>query len=196
MVIGLTGQIGAGKSTAARILAELGATVIDADKIGHDVVARSASLRKQLASAFGRDIFAADGKLRRKRLAARAFASKDTRDRLNRLVHPHLLKELRRQVARARKKGPVVIDAALLLDWGMDRETDLVLVIHAGRETRFRRAEKRGFSSADIRARQRAQLLFREFRRRADRVILNNGSEADLRRKLGDFWARCGAESG
>jgi dephospho-CoA kinase len=195
MVIGLTGQIGAGKSTAARILARLGATVIDADRIGHAVVTQSAALRQQLAGAFGKDIFDRVGKLRRRQLAARAFVSKKSRDRLNNLIHPYLLRELRRQVRLAQKKGPVVIDAALLLHWRMDREVDLVLVIHAGWALRLKRAIKRGFSEADVRARQRAQLPFREFQRRADRVILNNRSETDLRRKLTHFWNRRVAES-
>ena len=163
MVIGLTGQIGAGKSTAARILATFGATVIDADRIGHQVVAESSALRQQLARAFGDDIFDRKGGLLRKKLAARAFVSKKTRDQLNSLVHPYLLKTLRSRLAREMKRGPVVIDAALLLQWRMDREVDLVLVIHAGWALRLQRAVRRGLSVSDVAARQRAQLPYREF---------------------------------
>lgn len=195
MVIGITGQIGAGKSTAAEILASFGATVIDADAIGHQVVRESAPLRRELATAFGKDIFDGRGELKRKLLAERAFASTKTRDQLNSLVHPYLLKNLRRQVKQASKTGHVVIDAALLLNWGMDREIDFTLVIHAGWETRLKRAMHRGMTHKDVIARQRAQLPYGEFRRRADRTILSNGTKADLRRKLKAFWDRHVAQS-
>lgn len=195
MIIGVTGQIGAGKSTAAEILGSFGATVVDADQIGRQVVEESATVRKKLAAAFGQDIFDRNGNLNRGLVAERAFASTAGRDTLNHIVHPHLLKELRKQVRAASKNGHVVIDAALLLQWGMDREVDLVLVIHAGWETRLRRAMRRGFSREDVKARQRAQLPFRAFQRRADRVILSTGTHADLRRKLKAFWDRHVVES-
>ena len=80
------------------------------------------------------------------------------------------------------------MDAALLLHWGMDREVDTTLVIHAGRELRLKRLTGRGIGRADAVARERAQLRYAEFQRRADRVIFNNGSVADLRRKLSSWW--------
>lgn len=194
MVIGLTGQIGSGKSTAAEILQSFGAHIVDADWIGREVVDQSEPLRRRLAGAFGVDIFDSRGRLLRKKLAGRAFQSPESRDRLNELVHPFLLKELRKQVRESKKSGPVVIDAALLLYWGMDREVDLTLVIHAGWEVRLGRLKGRGISMIDARARQRAQLPFREFQRRADRLILNNTSRADLKRKLREFWQAYVAE--
>jgi len=185
MLIGLTGQIGAGKTTAADILKELGATVIDADRIGRQVVNQSSILRKQLAKSFGKDILTPTGRLKRQRLAELAFASETGKKRLNKLVHPYLLKELRRQVKQAKKKAElVVIDAALLLDWKLDREVDFVLVIHASLEDRLIRLKKRGISRVDALARQKAQLPFSEFRKRADRVVLNNGTKVMLKAKI------------
>jgi dephospho-CoA kinase len=81
-----------------------------------------------------------------------------------------------------------VIDAALLLDWGMDRELNFILVIHSGLETRLKRLARRGITRADALARQRAQRPFSEYRRRADRVMLNSGTPADLKRKLLKLW--------
>ncbi len=188
MVIGLTGQIGSGKSTAARILASFGARVIDADLIGREVVEQSAELRRRLARAFGKDIVDSRGQLNRKKLAARAFATGDSRDKLNKIVHPHLLRRLRSRIREEQKRGQVVIDAALLLYWGMDREVDVTLVVHAGLDTRLKRLRARGIQPGDARARQRAQLPYAEFRNRADRVILNNGTTSDLKRKLRRFW--------
>ncbi|MDX9856874.1 MAG: dephospho-CoA kinase [candidate division Zixibacteria bacterium] len=188
MVIGLTGQIGSGKSTAARILASFGARVIDADLIGREVVEQSAELRRRLARVFGKDVVDSRGRLIRKKLAVRAFATGASRDKLNMIVHPHLLRRLRSRIREEQKRGPVVIDAALLLYWGMDREVDVTLVIHAGLETRLKRLQARGIQPGDAKARQRAQLPYAEFRTRADRVILNNGTPSDLRRKLRRFW--------
>ncbi len=184
MIIGLTGQIGAGKTSAAQILAELGATVVDADLIGREVVEQSSVLRKKLVKAFGREIVDAKGNIRRKRLASAAFRDRASRDKLNWLVHPYLLKELRRQVRAAGRNKLVVVDAALLLLWRMDSDVDFVLVIHAGLEIRLKRLQARSISREDALARQRAQLSFREFQKRADRVILNNQTPAALRRKV------------
>lgn len=189
MVIGVTGQIGSGKSTAAAVLASLGGVVIDADRIGREVVDRSVDLRQKLAEEFGQDILTERGNLRRKRLAAKAFANREARQKLNCLVHPYLLEELRGRVNRWEARGRVVvIDAALLLDWKLDYEIDYTLVIHAGLDLRLQRLAERGISRADALARQQAQLPFSEYRRRADRVILNRGTIDDLRRKLSDWW--------
>jgi len=196
MLIGLTGQIGAGKSTAARIMARLGAAVIDADQIGREVVESSATLRRKLARAFDPRIIGTHGQVRRKKLAALAFADRKAKVTLNSLVHPYLLKELRRQVKDLLRTGRVVvIDAALLLDWNMDREVDFVLVIHASRTERLKRLRSKGISPQDVRARERAQLPYREFQKRADRVILNNGMPADLERKVAEWYRHLTAQT-
>ena len=189
MLIGLTGQIGAGKSTAAATMARLGAVVIDADQIGREVVERSNALKRKLVLAFGPEIIDAHGQVRRKKLAALAFADRKAKTTLNSLVHPYLLKELQSRVNIILRAGRVVIiDAALLLDWDMDREVDFVLVIHASRAERLKRLKSKGVSPEDALARERAQLPYREFQKRADRVILNNGTPRDLERKISEWY--------
>jgi len=189
MLIGLTGQIGCGKSTAALILKSLSAIIIDADKIGHQVVENSKLLQKKLQKEFGRDIISKTGKVNRKKIAKRAFTNKAGKMKLNSLVHPYLLIELQKQIKRYhKKKNIVVIDAALLLDWNYDKKVDYVLVIHTSIEKRIKRLEKRGISKEDTIARQRAQLPFQEYQKRADRVILNNSTEDALRKKLALLW--------
>lgn len=191
MLIGVTGQIGAGKTTAARMLAGFGGAVVDADGIGREVVESNPKLLRKLAAVFGSDILTPSGRLRRSKLAQRAFADRAGRATLNKLVHPHLLKELRRRLTRLLRSYDVVfVDAALLLDWDLDREVDLVLVIHAGQQVRFSRLGERGISYADALVRQRAQLPFSEYRRRADRIILNNDDKNVLKRKLKEWWDR------
>jgi dephospho-CoA kinase len=195
MLIGVTGQIGAGKSTAVKILRSFGAAAVDADKIGRKVVETNPVLLGKLTRAFGGNIRNASGRLNRKKLAATAFADETSRRKLNRLVHPYLLKELRRQVReKAIRYAVVLIDAALLLDWNLDCEMDLTLVIHASREKRLARLARRGIRRADALARERQQPNYAEYRKRADIVILNNGTSYDLARRLRAFWQRSVAE--
>lgn len=189
MIIGLTGQIGSGKSTAALILKSLGAIIIDADKIGHQVVEQSKRLQKKLQKEFGKDIINISGQVNRKILAERAFASNSAKKKLNALVHPYLLKELQNQINKKHKKSKiVVIDAALLLDWNYDKKVDFVMVIHTSLEKRIKRLEKRGISRSDAIARQRAQLPFSEYQKRADRIILNSSTPGTLKQKLIKLW--------
>ncbi|MCH9024879.1 MAG: dephospho-CoA kinase, partial [candidate division Zixibacteria bacterium] len=130
MLIGITGQIGAGKTTAANILKAMGAVVIDADKIGRKVVENSPGLIQKLARAFGPQILTPTGNLRRKKTAELAFSREKNRKLLNSLVHPYLLRELKKQIKRnLGKKKVVVIDAALLLDWKLDNIINLTVVI-------------------------------------------------------------------
>jgi dephospho-CoA kinase len=185
MLIGLTGQIGAGKSTVAAALSEMGATVIDADLIGRQVVEHSVELLAQLQAEFGESIVDQWGQLRRERLAELAFASEESKTRLNALVHPHLLKELHRRLRQALESGKiVVIDAALLLDWDLEIKPDRIWVVEASEETRMQRLTERGMSRSDVLARQKAQLDATGFRQKADCVIQNDGSLADLKQRV------------
>ncbi|RKX27818.1 MAG: dephospho-CoA kinase [Candidatus Zixiibacteriota bacterium] len=189
MLIGVTGQIGSGKSTAAEILKSFGAVVVDADLIGRQVVDGTLSLRRKLAHEFGEDIIDSSGILNRKKLADRAFRDEQSKRVLDVLVHPYLLEELDKQVRFLKKKyDVVVIDAALLLDWELDLKVDFVLVIHASQNDRIRRLEARGISRSDAKARQKAQLPFRVYQSRADRVVLNNKNIASLKVKLSHLW--------
>lgn len=188
MFVGLTGQIGAGKTTAAEILASFGAAVIDADRIGRKVVDESLTLRRLLARAFGGDVLNDHGRLDRHKLAERAFADDESRQVLNSLVHPLLLKELgKRMKLLARRRSIVVIDAALLLEWELDRQMAMVIVITADEKLRFERLRARGISLEDAMARQQLQLPLAEFQSRAGHII-NNGSINLLRAQLRKLW--------
>jgi len=191
MIIGITGQIGAGKTTAANIFKAMGAVVIDADKIGRKVVENSPRLIQKLARSFGPQILTPKGKLRREKTAEIAFSSAKNRKLLNSLVHPYLLKELKKQIKRnLTKKKVIVIDAALLLDWKLDDIVDLTLVIGCSKEIRMTRLLKRGLSKSDALARMKSQLPFRVYQKRADRVIMNSSGKAALKRKVLGWGSR------
>ncbi len=196
MYVGLTGQIGAGKSTAAEILESLGAVVIDADRLGRLVVDRSAPLRRKLARAFGADVITPGGTLDRRKVAERAFVDPQARRILNSLVHPYLLKELGREMRRlAKHHDMVVIDAALLLEWGLDSDMDATIVIEASQQKRFERLAKRGLSPEDAKARQKTQASASEFGSRATFVVENNDSIDQLGSRLKAVWEKLTAQN-
>lgn len=188
ILIGVTGQIGAGKSTVSGILQTLGCELISGDDIGRLVVERSAHVRSRLAKRFGRDILLPDDKIDRAELGRRAFASESNRLALNAIVHPPLLRELSLRLRVLRKThAVVVIDATLLIEWGLHKKVDEVVVVTAARATRHKRLASRSLSSADIRAREKLQLSQTEFKYRATKVFTNNGKFAPLRRDVASW---------
>jgi dephospho-CoA kinase len=192
IVVGLTGGIGAGKSTVAEILAELGARVIDADRIGHDVYRPGTPGFRLVVDAFGSGVVAADGSIDRRALGAIVFGDPAALARLNVLLHPLIEEELARRLAAARADGfagPVVIEAALLLEAGWDRLVDRVWVVTVRREHAIARvAATRGLAPADVERRIGAQLPDDERRRRADLVIENDGPREALRVEVERAW--------
>lgn len=191
MKIGLTGQIGAGKSTVASVFKSQGATIIDADAIGKEAIGRNVPLLRRLVRAFGHGILTPSGLLNKSRLADLAFADVESTDLLNRLVHPHLLKELHRQVRASQRAGRIaVVDAALLHHWHLEREMDITIVVSAPRQVRLQRMHKRGITRTDALKRDRAQLSFAQMKRRSAVVIRNAGSRHDLRRRALQVWRR------
>nr|MBN2277993.1 dephospho-CoA kinase [candidate division Zixibacteria bacterium] len=185
MLIGITGQIGSGKSTVASLFKKHGAFIISADRIGKDVVEKSPALKKKLAVIFGREILTPGGRLRRRRLGDLVFSSKKSRDRLNALIHPHLLRQMDLETKQALQKFEmVVIDAALLLDWNWDRRLDVTILVNAPRAVKIKRLMDKGFTLKEARQRLNAQIPYRAVRARADLVIVNSSSLSDLESKV------------
>lgn len=185
MLIGITGQIGSGKSEVARIFKKHGAFVLSADEIGREVVEKNPATLKRLVEAFGDNILSKTGRLRRRNLGEIAFASEEEKRKLNDIVHPALLRELENQARAASKKyDMVVIDAALLIDWKWDRKVDYTILIHASDKIKLDRLIRMGYSWAEARSRIRSQLKYRELRKHSDFVVLNNKSLDSLELKV------------
>lgn len=181
LVVGLTGGVGSGKSTVAAFFRKRGAQVVDADAIGHRVLDRPA-LRARLVRAFGRGILRDDGRVDRAALGRAAFRSRRSIARLNRIVHPAISREMRRQTARRRWS---VVDAALLYESGWDAMCDRVIFVRASRRVRERRVRaSRGWSRAELARRERLQGSLREKEKRADYVVDNEGPVSRTRRRL------------
>ncbi len=191
MLIGITGQIGAGKTEVAEVFKKMGAYVISADKIGRDVVEKNKSILRRLVSVFGQGILTPSCKLRRRKLGEMALASDKNRKRLNRIVHPLLLKELSRQTKKAlQKNNIVVIDAALLINWGWDKKVDKTILVHAGDKIKMARLIKKGYSPKEARIRLNSQLKYKVLRSRADIVIFNNKSLESLRKRAEKIFSK------
>ncbi|MFH2036506.1 MAG: dephospho-CoA kinase [Candidatus Zixiibacteriota bacterium] len=185
MLIGITGQIGSGKSEVARIFGELGAFVISADQIGKEVVEQSKVVLNKLVKAFGKDILTPSGKLRRRKLGEIAFSSESNKKRLNDIVHLALLKEQDRQSKLALKKyRVVVIDAALLIDWGWQKKVDLTILVNAGKDIKIKRLIKRGLTKSEAEMRLNSQLKYTYLRKHSNIVILNNKTIETLALKI------------
>ena len=153
--------------------------------IGKQVVENNKSVLNNLAAIFGQDIISPTGKLRRKVLGRKAFVDEISRKKLNKIVHPYLLKELRKQVkANLKSQRNVVVDTALLIEWELEKELDFVIMVHASKISREKRALKRGFSKTDFKLIQKRQMAFTEYRQKVDCLIYNNSSENKLYRKL------------
>ncbi len=192
MIIGLTGGIGSGKSLVGAMLAELGAHVIDTDKVGHRVYAPGSEGWRRLVDAFGRDIVAADGTIDRKRLAALVFADPARRRLLNAIVHPLIFQEIGREIGERRAAGftgHVVLEAPVLLEAKGTGLVDRVWVVAAPRAAvRDRLAGSRDLSPEEIEARMGAQLSDAERRAHADLVIENDADVAALRARVEQAW--------
>lgn len=192
-IIGVTGGIGSGKSSVAACFADWGATVISGDEIGHRVVANSAPLRRRLAREFGADILSA-GAINRTLLAQRAFASARKTLALNRVVHPALIRELNRAIRHARKDPAaraVVVDAALLVEWGIGLICrDYLVGVWAPYRIRVNRLRRRGLTHRQIRQFSRAQMPWSQKRTYCDFVVKNNGSLSILRRQARLYWEK------
>lgn len=187
--IGLTGGMGAGKSTVARALVDRGAVLIDSDVIAREVVAPGTEGLAALVDAFGADILAADGSLDRPALAAKAFADDESRARLNGITHPLVGTRTAELLAAAAPDAIVVQDIPLLVENGLAPFMNLVLVVDAAVETRIRRlVEFRNVSEADARARIAAQATDEQRRAVADVLLDNNGPAGQVENAVHRLW--------
>lgn len=192
ITIGLTGGIGSGKSTAAKILAELGAPAIDADKVGHEIYQPGTPAYRELIDAFGEGILASDRTIDRRKLGPIVFADPAALKRLNAIVHPKMFARMGEMVAAMRRGGetrPIVIEAAILIEANWQPLFDEVWLVTASRDRVIERVERdRGLKPEQTEARIRAQLSDDERRKYATSVIRNDGTLEELRAAVTRLW--------
>lgn len=190
MRVGLTGGLGAGKSTVASLLAAHGAVIIDADAIAREVVGAGTPGFEAVVARFGQDVVGADGELDRTRLAEIVFADDRARDDLNGIVHPLVAQRSAELMAKVADGAVVVYDVPLLAENGLARGFDVVVVVEADLATRLARIEQRGLSEAQAKARIAAQATDEQRRTIADELLHNDGSKDDLADQVSALWRR------
>jgi len=189
LIIGLTGDAGSGKSTVSKILAGLGAEVIDADDIARKLTAPGTPLLRRIAQSFGPAYLNADGSLNRTQLAKLVFSNPDARRKLNRLTHPAILKAIKKEIRAARSRpGVMVIEAPLLIETGLDRYVDEVWVVTAPENVKIERLLARGLNLETARGMLKSQLPQEEKSKQAHRIIDNSGSLTALRDRVIKTW--------
>jgi dephospho-CoA kinase len=191
-VIGLTGGIGSGKSTVAHFLTELGAVIIDADKVGHEALLPGSPVSGEVVAAFDKGILLPDGNINRRELGRMVFSSSECLAKLNRIVHPWMYDTMKARIEDYRKQGVrvMVLDAAILLEAGWISLAHEVWVTVASPETVLRRLKTRedGLSEADALARIRLQMTNEERVKHADVVIDTDCSLEEVRTTVKKLW--------
>jgi dephospho-CoA kinase len=187
--IGLTGGIGAGKSTVSATFADCGGVVVDGDVIAREVVEPGTEGLARLVDVFGADILLPSGALNRPALAARAFGDSDKRSTLNGIVHPLVARRRAEIIAAVSEDEVIVEDIPLLVESGMAPLFPLVTVVHTDAEERLKRLlEHRAMSESDARARIAAQATDEQRRAVADVWLDNSGSRGELVERARELW--------
>ena len=184
-VIGLTGGIGTGKTAVSEMLRELGAEVVDADKVGHEAYLPGAEAWQAVVDAFGKEILTEGGEIDRKRLGAIVFGDPAELARLNSIMHPRMYRMMEERLdgLRSDECRAAVIEAALLIEADWQPLTDEVWVVTAPEEEAVSRtAARSGLSEDAVRARIGSQMGQSERVKHADVVIENDGTLEELRR--------------
>ena len=195
-VVGLTGPLGAGKSTVAGLLRELGAKVLDADAIGKDELLRGTVGYSAAIQRFGTGILGEDKEVDRSKLAAKVFADPRELEALERILWPRVIARVLEARSMLSEREVLVVEAIKLLDTALRRACDRVWVVMARRETLLARLARRGVSEDDALGRLRSQSSDDEFTAAADVVIANDGDRDTLRQMVERAWAGVRAAQG
>ena len=190
--VALTGGIGTGKSTASKILNELGAFIFDADKEAKNILKNNETIQSELIAEFGTDIMSGDEKIDNNKLARIAFQDQDHQLRLNSIIHPYVFQEIDKNFDDVLEKGAYdifVVDAALIYESGADTHMDYIIVITAFLKVRMERALQRETLTRDeILKRMDLQWPEEEKIALADFVIHNDSTEEEFRNSITDIY--------
>ncbi len=192
LLVGLTGGMGSGKSLAASYFRELGAQMIDADRISRELVAPEKPAWKEIIEEFGSSVLNSDQTLNRKQVAAIVFNDESKRKKLEDIIHPRVIVEERRLYERYRQENSrvlAVIDAALLIESGNYKNVDTVIVVQCGREEQIRRVmERDGTARNEVENRLNSQMSLEEKVGFGDYILRNDGTRESLKSQVGELY--------
>ncbi|MHB8573122.1 MAG: dephospho-CoA kinase [Candidatus Dormibacteria bacterium] len=191
-ILGLTGGMGSGKSTVGRMLAALGAELVDTDQLAREAVLPGTPALAALVAEFGREVLLPDGSLDRRRLAEVAFRDPTHTERLNAITHPEVRRLFRERMSVLAAAGAevVVVEVPLLYEVGFDQLVESVIVVTTDDTTQAARLAAAGFSLEDARRRIAAQMPLSEKVARAGHVIDNSGDLTATESQVRELWER------
>jgi dephospho-CoA kinase len=190
--VGLTGGIASGKSTVAEAFAQLGAKVLDADKVAREVVLPGQPAWRKLQQAFGPEFFLPEGEVNRSKLRRLVFSNPEERGKLNAIVHPEVMKEIDRrfeQLTTSTQDGVVVVDVPLLLEVGVAHRFDRVIVVYVTENVQIKRLRERdGLSLDGARRALGTQMVLDKKVEQADYVIDNSSTRDETQAQVEKVW--------
>ncbi|HZD58909.1 MAG TPA: dephospho-CoA kinase [Anaerolineae bacterium] len=191
-VVGITGSIGSGKSTVASLLEERGALAINADQIAREVTEPDTPAWREIVAHFGEAILEPDRKINRRKLGRIVFADAEELAFLERVVHPRVVSEIAHELkvmdGRFGNSKVVVLDVPLLFEVGLDKLSDITVVVIAEKSVRLKRLLNEGLSRDEAEIRITAQEYKGDLEKLADIIISNDGTLAELKEKVGKLW--------
>lgn len=191
-IIGLTGNIATGKSTVASMFKEMGATVIDADKIAKDIVGKGKPALKKIVDHFGTDVLNTDGTLNREKMGEKVFRSEKDRQTLNAITHPEIFKEINNLIEKYRGEGKeiIIIEAALIIEREkLKKMIDKLIVVSASKKTQIERLKHRNkYSKHEALKRINSQIPTEEKIKHADFVVNNDADIKDVEKQVKSIW--------
>jgi dephospho-CoA kinase len=194
LIIGLTGGIVSGKSTVARMFKDLGAKIVDADKLGHKVILPQGAAWKRIIKIFGKDILQKDQTINRKKLGKIVFANQNLLKKLNKITHPEIIKLIKKEISLVKddskeEKKILIIDAALIYETKIDRLMDKIIVIYLDEEKQLERLIKRNnLSEKEALQKIKSQIPLKEKIEIADYVIDNSNSLDKTKEQVETIW--------
>lgn len=190
-VIGLTGSFGTGKTFVGSIFRALGAKVIDADRLAHKCLERNSLTYKRIVAGFGDRILDGRREIDRKALAGIVFSDKAKLKKLNAIIHPEVIRDIKKEIARSKKARVIVIDAPLLVEANAMSIVDMLVVVKSSRKAAITRcARKFGMKKEDVLRRIRCQMPLRDKVRLADFIVNNDGSRSQTKRQVAAIWRK------
>lgn len=196
LIIGLTGGIVSGKSTVARMFKDLGAKIVDADKLGHKVILPQGAAWKRIIKIFGKDILQKDQTINREKLGKIVFANQNLLKKLNKITHPEIIKLIKKEINLAKddskeEKKILIIDAALVYETKIDRLMDKIIVVYLDEEEQLKRLIKRNnLSKKEALQKIKSQIPLKEKIEIADYVIDNSNSLGKTKEQVETIWQK------
>ena len=188
-IIGLTGGFGSGKSFVASLLKRLGAKVVDADKLGHKALKKGSTTYKRVVAAFGKKILAPDHSIDRKALAGIVFVNRKNLSKLNRIVHPGIIRDISKRIRGAAKSEVLVVDAPLICETNITGLMNALIVVKASKKNQIERCSRKfGMEEKDVRKRMACQMPLNRKIRMADYTVDNNGTKEDTKKQVRKIW--------